>query len=99
MLRAGRRVGSFIGAVIRLIAVIVSLAIVAVAVVGAIATQRGWPQVTGTLAVKGLNAQATVIRDSAGIIQISADSTHDLFLAQGYVHAQERMWQMEISRR
>ena len=41
----------------------------------------------------------TVVRDCAGIIQITADNPHDLFLAQGYVHAQERMWQMEISRR
>jgi penicillin amidase len=98
-MRAARRVGGLIGALIRLVAVLVSLVIVAIAVIGAIATQRGWPQVTGTLAVKGLNAQATVIRDSAGIIQISADSTHDLFFSQGYVHAQERMWQMEISRR
>ena len=29
---------------------------------------------------------------------MAADSTHDLFLAQGYVHAQERMWQMEVWR-
>ncbi|HEX3265233.1 MAG TPA: penicillin acylase family protein [Candidatus Limnocylindrales bacterium] len=99
MLRVGRRAGSLLGSLIRLVAVLVSLLIVAIAVVGAITTQRGWPQTTGTLVVKGLNASATVIRDSAGIIQISADSPHDLFLAQGYVHAQERMWQMELSRR
>jgi penicillin amidase len=99
MLRAGRRVGTLVGRLIRLVAVLVSLVIVAIAVIGAIATQRGWPQTTGTLAVKGLNSSATVIRDSAGIIQISADNQHDLFMAQGYVHAQERMWQMEISRR
>ena len=41
----------------------------------------------------------TVQRDSSGIIQITAEDRHDLFLAQGYTHAQERMWQMEISRR
>ena len=44
-------------------------------------------------------APVTVIRDATGIIQITADDQHDLFMAQGYVHAQERMWQMEISRR
>jgi penicillin amidase len=97
--RAARRVGGILGGLIRLVAVLVSLVIVAIAVIGAVTTQRGWPQVSGTLAVKGLNAPATVIRDSSGIIQISSDSTHDLFFSQGYVHAQERMWQMEISRR
>ena len=40
----------------------------------------------------------TVLRDAAGIAQILADSPHDLFMAQGYVHAQERMWQMEVWR-
>ena len=70
-----------------------------VVVMAAITTQRGWPQTTGTIAVPGLHQPATVVRDRAGIIQITADDPHDLFLAQGYVHAQERMWQMEVSRR
>ena len=39
-----------------------------------------------------------MIRDAAGIAHIEADTSHDLFLAQGYVHAQERMWQMEVWR-
>ena len=73
-------------------------AICAIAVLGAVTTQRGWPQTSGSLAVEGLAAPATVVRDAHGIIQITADSRHDLF-AQGYVHAQERMWQMELSRR
>jgi penicillin amidase len=99
MLRAGRTAVSLVGRLIRLIAILISLAIVALAVLGAVTTQRGWPQITGSLAVQGLKAPVTVIRDASGIIQISADSQHDLFLAQGYVHAQERMWQMELSRR
>src|SRR5205814_584996 len=39
-----------------------------------------------------------VYRDASGITQIYADTPHDLFLAQGYVHAQDRMWQMEVWR-
>ena len=73
--------------------------IVALVVLGSITTQRGWPETSGTLVVAGLEGPATVVRDAHGIIQITADSPHDLFLAQGYVHAQERMWQMEMSRR
>ena len=66
---------------------------------GAITTQRGWPVTTGMLTVAGLHRPVTVQRDRSGIIQITAEDRHDLFLAQGYAHAQERMWQMEISRR
>ena len=40
----------------------------------------------------------TVARDAAGLVNITATDPHDLFLAQGYVHAQERMWQMEVWR-
>ena len=94
-----RRVGRVIGGLFQLVVVLLILAIIAVVVMGAITTQRGWAQTTGTIVIDGLHHPATVIRDSAGIIQITADDRHDLFLAQGYVHAQERMWQMEISRR
>src|SRR5690242_15148842 len=66
---------------------------------GAIFTQRGWAQTTGTIVLDGLHHPVTVTRDGAGIIQITADDRHDLFMAQGYSHAQERMWQMEVSRR
>ena len=40
----------------------------------------------------------TVVRDVAGIAHIRAETVHDLFMAQGFVHAQERMWQMEVWR-
>jgi penicillin G amidase len=61
-------------------------------------TGRALPETSGTLQVRGLQAGATVRRDVNGIAQISATNPHDLFLAQGYVHAQERMWQMEVWR-
>lgn len=94
-----RGAGGLLAAVVRLLIVLVALLLIAVMVMGAVATQRGWPQTTGTLAVAGLQRPVTVARDRNGIIQITADGTRDLFIAQGYVHAQERMWQMEISRR
>ncbi len=94
-----RRAGRLVIGLMKLVVVVLILVLIAVVVMGAITTQRGWPQTTGSVTVPGLGGQVTVIRDRAGIIQISADDPHDLFLAQGYVHAQERMWQMEISRR
>ena len=40
-----------------------------------------------------------VLRDRWGVPHIYAQSAPDLFLAQGYVHAQDRLWQMELQRR
>lgn len=97
--RAGRVAGRLVARLLQALVLVLVLVLIAVIVMGAIATQRGWPQTTGTISVTGLHRPVTVIRDRAGIIQITADDSHDLFLAQGYVHAQERMWQMEISRR
>ena len=86
-----RRAGRLLSSLVKLIAVLLSIVLLALVVMVAITTQRGWPQTTGTLAVNGLHGNVTVVRDRAGIIHITADDRHDLFLAQGYVHAQERM--------
>jgi penicillin amidase len=99
MRRAAGLVARVLSRLFQLALVLVTLAIVVVMVFGAITTQRGWPQTSGQITIDGLHALVTVIRDRYGIIQITADDPHDLFMAQGYAHAQERMWQMEISRR
>jgi len=76
--------------------------VLAVALVGgallAWVTARALPQDGGSLKIAGLHAPVTVTRDANGIAQIVADDPHDLFMAQGYVHAQERFWQMEVWR-
>ena len=61
-------------------------------------TTRGFPTTHGSLAIAGLDDAVRVTRDASGIAWIEAETSHDLFLAQGYVHAQERMWQMEVWR-
>jgi penicillin amidase len=84
------------------VVVLLVVAVVGVAVgVGAVAwiTNRAMPQTTGTLRIPGLDAAVTVDRDISGIANITATTPHDLFVAQGFVHAQERMWQMEVWRR
>jgi len=83
---------------VRGIVIVVVIALVGVIGLLTVVTGRGLPQTSGTIQIDGLHARVTVIRDAAGIIQIQADDRHDLFLAQGYVHAQERMWQMEVWR-
>ncbi|HEX4897285.1 MAG TPA: penicillin acylase family protein [Candidatus Limnocylindrales bacterium] len=83
---------------LRAIAIVVVVVLVGVLGLVAALTGRGLPQTSGTIRIAGLHAAVTVIRDDAGILQVRADDPHDLFLAQGYVHAQERMWQMEVWR-
>jgi penicillin amidase len=56
-------------------------------------------QTSGTLAVPGLQARVEVIRDRWGVPHIYAQNIDDLFMAQGYVMAQDRLWQMELWRR
>jgi penicillin amidase len=57
------------------------------------------PQVDGSLQLKGLSAPVTVRRDQHGVPHISAATQDDLLLAQGYVTAQDRLWQMDMLRR
>ena len=77
------------------------LGVVLIALVGGgfFVVRRPWPQVRGTLRVPGLKDEVTVYRDRWGVPTIVASNTHDLFFAQGYVHAQDRFWQMEFWRR
>ena len=57
------------------------------------------PQLDGRLQVNGLSAAVTVTRDTHGVPTIEAKSLEDLFFAQGYVTAQDRLWQMDVMRR
>ena len=56
-------------------------------------------RIDGTVRVPGLKADVEVLRDTWGVPHIYAKSADDLFFAQGYVMAQDRLWQMEIWRR
>jgi penicillin amidase len=57
------------------------------------------PQLDGHLRVSGLSAAVKVTRDGHGVPTIEASSLDDLFFAQGYVTAQDRLWQMDVMRR
>jgi penicillin G amidase len=60
--------------------------------------QRSFPTTSGRVEVPGLTAAVTVYRDDLGIPQLVAETDHDLFFAQGYVHAQDRFWEMDFRR-
>ena len=59
---------------------------------------RSFPQIDGKIELTGLDGPVDVYRDAMGIPHIYASTSHDLFFAQGYVHAQERFWQMDTWR-
>jgi len=61
--------------------------------------KRRLPTISGTLKLPGLGEPVEVLRDRWGVPHIYAQSERDAFMAQGYVHAQDRLWQMELNRR
>jgi penicillin amidase len=60
---------------------------------------RPLPKTKGKVHLDGLHERVEVITDRYGVPHIYAQNEDDLFFAQGYIHAQERLWQMELNRR
>ncbi len=56
-------------------------------------------RIDGRVTVTGLRDSVQVLRDAAGVPHIYAQNVDDLFFTQGYVQAQDRLWQMEMYRR
>jgi penicillin amidase len=80
-----------------LVSLLVLLGVI-VAVAGPPAVRRSFPQTGGELHLSGLDGPVDIYRDSYGVPHIYASSEHDLFFAQGYIHAQDRFWQMDFWR-
>lgn len=80
-----------------LVATVIGLALVATGLV-IWSVRRAFPTHRGELALPGLSAPVTVYRDAYGIPHIYAQTEGDLYRAQGYVHAQDRFWQMDLRR-
>ncbi len=71
---------------------------VVLAGVGVWTVTRSFPMYGGEVHLAGLSEDVSVYRDDAGIPQIVAKSSADLFRAQGYVQAQDRFWEMDFRR-
>ncbi|UXY28097.1 penicillin acylase family protein [Streptomyces sp. HUAS TT20] len=86
----------------RLIVLVLVLAIIGGVAYGAywsISTVRAsFPQTTGSITLPGLTGPVDVKRDGNGIPQIYASSDEDLFMAQGFVQAQDRFYEMDVRR-
>ncbi|MGN9908561.1 penicillin acylase family protein [Phytohabitans sp. LJ34] len=89
--RIVQRVGLVALAVVAAFAVLVGL-------VSLWAVRRSFPEYGGEKPLPGLAADVTVYRDAYGVPQIYAGNAADMFRAQGYVHAQERFWEMDFRR-
>ncbi len=61
--------------------------------------RRPLPKTRGTLRLTDLHEPVEIVTDHYGVPHIYAHNEDDLYLAQGYVHAQYRLWQMELNRR
>jgi len=91
---------------VELLARILLYVLSAIVLVAGLACSAGWwivhralPQLDGTISLPELKQEVTVDRDIWGVPHIRANSLEDLITAQGYVLAQDRLWQMDVLRR
>jgi penicillin amidase len=80
-----------------IILVVLVLAAIGLAA-GFILSRASFPRERGEVQLSGLIAPADIYRDSFGIPHVYAQNPHDLFFAQGYIHAQDRFYQMDFWR-
>jgi len=80
--------------------VVFVVVLLAVATVGGyLYLSRSLPVTSGTVKVSGLQNSVEVVRDADAVAHIFASNELDMYRGLGYVHAQERLWQMEMQRR
>ncbi|HHO54992.1 MAG TPA: penicillin acylase family protein, partial [Trueperaceae bacterium] len=66
---------------------------------GFIYLRQSLPKVSGNIEIKGITDSVEIIRDKNAVPHIYAKNQADALFALGYVHAQDRLWQMEFQRR
>ena len=87
-----------LGKVLGVIGIVALLLVVTVIGYRAWTVHRSFPQTSGDITLQGLTGTVDVYRDDRGIPDLYADNPADLFYAQGYVHAQDRFWEMDFRR-
>ena len=79
-------------------ALVVIMAFGALSSLAATAVRRSFPEYAGELVLPGLTGPVEVLRDSYGVPHVYADHAEDLFLAQGYLQAADRFYEMDFRR-
>jgi len=82
-----------------IVAAVVVVIVLSLGVARMVIIHRPFPKTKGAVKVQGLHAVVEIYRDRDGVPHIYADTMEDLFFAEGYVHAQDRFWQMDFYRR
>lgn len=82
---------------IRILAAVLVLLLI-ITLLGVFLVRRSFPTTDGDISLPGLNAEVSVTRDDSGVPTVEASNSHDLFMAQGFVHAQDRFWEMDFRR-
>ena len=77
---------------------IVGIVLIGILLLIPTSVRRGFPQHQGQFTIEGLDGPADIYRDSFGIPHIYATTEHDVIFVQGYVHSQDRFWQMDFQR-
>ena len=89
-----RKAGRVIGVLVLIVALVVGGASLYVMSL----IRAPFPLVSGSIEVSGITSEVQVLRDERGVPSLYAESLEDLFFAQGYVHAQDRFWEMDVRR-
>ncbi len=87
---------------IRKVLLTVTAVLVVLAVAGIGCLMWLWtslPKTSGEVVIDGLTANVEIVRDANAVPHIFAENAVDAYFALGYVHAQDRLWQMEFTRR
>ena len=82
-----------------IVAVVVFLVVGAVSTTFGLLVLRPLPTIDADERLLGLHERAEVLRDKYGVPHVFATNEHDAFFAQGFVTAQDRLWQMDLYRR
>lgn len=85
--------------IFRKVALALALLLLAIIVAAIWYRSASQPQIDGTIQLKGVTAPVDIVRDAEGIPHIYAKTANDAYFALGFVHAQDRLWQLELNRR
>ncbi|WP_370529748.1 penicillin acylase family protein [Alkalihalobacillus sp. AL-G] len=85
--------------VVVMASMIVLVLLIVASSVGVYVVQKSLPITNGSVTLSGISEPVTVYRDDTGVPHIEASNIRDLYFTQGYITAQDRLFQMDLSRR
>jgi penicillin G amidase len=77
----------------------ITVVLLTIGIIGYYLITRSFPKVSGIVKVQGISHEVRVYRDDYGVPHINGQNEYDAFFAVGYTHAQDRLWQMDLTRR